>query len=74
MTARLPVMGLGVVDCEVPGLIVYSSISGFLTPLCYGDKERRAWVEDVSPWRQAFEEDAWPPSLPPPLCSLVVMR
>lgn len=66
--------GLGMVDCEGPGSIVHSSISGFLTPLCYGDKEGRAWVEDVSPCSKPLRSmPGHHPSLPP-LCSLVVMR
>lgn len=59
------------VNCEGSSSIVNSSISGLLTPWCYGNKKGRAWAEDVGPWRYALEDYAWPPSLPS-LPSLVV--
>lgn len=37
------------VNCEGSSSIVNSSISGLLTPWCYGNKKGRAWVEDWVP-------------------------
>lgn len=61
------------VNYEGSGSMVNSSISGLLTPWYYGNKEGRALVEDVGPWRHTLEDYAWPPCLPS-LPSLVVRR